>query len=67
MKSFLIRCENWNREHTKFSLFDPAGANCGFITIRTQDLSAFIDTKNWNGRIDWNGKLSPEETADEGV
>ena len=60
MKRFTIRCEEWTKVHVRFSLFDPAHANCGLITLRVEDVSDFISKTNWNGSINWNGKI-PEE------
>ena len=57
MKRFTMRCEQWNTQHVKFSLFDPSGANCGWIVIRTDDIADFIARDNWNGGIDWNDNL----------
>jgi len=58
-KSFLLRCEQSNPQHTQFSLFDPQGANCGTITVLTSAVDGFI-RYDWNGNVDWNGKLLKE-------
>lgn len=60
MKRFTIRCEEWTKVHVRFSLFDPAHANCGLVTLRVEDVSDFISKTNWNGGIDWNGKIPAE-------
>jgi hypothetical protein len=60
MKRFSFRCEEWTKVHVRFSLFDPVGANCGVITLRVEDVLDFISKTNWNGGINWNGRI-PEE------
>jgi hypothetical protein len=57
--NFKLSCISWDEVHVKFNLFDPAGANCGQICIRTADVEAFIGRRNWQGMIQWNG-LIPE-------
>ena len=61
MKRFTLRCESYDHVHVKFSLFDPANANCGLITIRTEDVTDFIGKGNWEGAINWNKKLPEDE------
>ena len=53
--NFKLSCTSWNDAHVKFNLFDPAGASCGQICIRTEDVEKFIHSRNWAGTIQWNG------------
>jgi len=53
-RSFKLRCESRNANHTKFSIFDQTGANCGTLTVRSQDAEDFVRF-DWNGDVDWNG------------
>jgi hypothetical protein len=50
---FKLRCDNIGPAHTRFTLFDPAHANCGSLTILTSDLTDFV-YYSWKGRVDWN-------------
>jgi hypothetical protein len=59
MKRFKLVSVEINDQHTKFSLFDPAGANCGFITILSEDVPDFISQWNWNGTLEWKNGLAP--------
>lgn len=53
---FSLDCVDWNSQHVKFRVFDRRGANCGEITILTEDVVEFVrDT--WCGNVQWNGKL----------
>jgi hypothetical protein len=65
MKRFKLRCEDSNEHHTKFTLFDAAGANCGRITVRTEDVWDLIGKFNWDGTVDWNS-ITPCDRAEEG-
>lgn len=51
-KQFKLRCDSSNSKHTRFTMFDPAGANCGSICINTCDVVPFMG-QDWNGEIDW--------------
>jgi hypothetical protein len=59
VKRFKLRCDSSNPQHMRFTLFDHTGANCGSITIRTEDAVAFHSKYNWNGDIDWNAQPLP--------
>ena len=60
MKKFKLTCTFSNPGHTRFTLFDYEGANCGQLTLRTKDVDYFLDA--WLGDIDWNGHhyINPE-------
>jgi hypothetical protein len=53
--NFKLSCIEWNSVHVKFNLFDPSGANCGQVCIRTEDVEKFIGKRNWVGTVAWNG------------
>ncbi len=55
-KKFKLRCDSTNSMHTRFTMFDQVGANCGNITVRTADVLDFI-AHDWAGDVDWNGNL----------
>lgn len=48
-----FKCTDINERHSKFNLYDKAGANCGHIAILTTELTEFAAL--WRGTIDWNG------------
>lgn len=50
---FKLRGDDIGSVHARFTLFDPEHANCGKLTIRTNDLSDFV-YYSWKGRVDWN-------------
>ena len=58
---FELVCLESNHKHTRFALFDPIGANCGQLAIRTEDLIPFA-VQNWNGTVDYRG-LIPDPLA----
>jgi len=62
MRKYKINCTEWNSRHVKFNVFDPAGANCGRLTIATGDTRNFVKY-SWNGYVSWEGKF-PEEVDD---
>lgn len=49
-----LRCDNVNDQHTQFTLIDWKRANCGVITILTDDVRRFM-REVWRGNIDWQG------------
>lgn len=51
---FKLRCEDTNQKHTRFTLFDGGGANCGSIRIDTADVIILIG-RDFHGHVDWNG------------
>lgn len=53
---FRISCIETNQRHTKFTLYDPHGANCGVITILTDDVRLFLQ-RSWNGDIFWHDHI----------
>jgi hypothetical protein len=61
MKPFTLTCLESNTRHTKFNVFDPTGANCGTLTILTDDVVGFIQ-RSWKGNINWDGKM-PDDDA----
>jgi hypothetical protein len=54
-ETYKLVCLECNEAHAKFNLFDPKGANCGMVTIATEDLHTFTGL-NWKGLVQW-----PEE------
>lgn len=64
MKPFKLSCVESNERHTIFNVFDPKGANCGRLTILTEDVINFLQ-HSWNGNIFWNGKM-PEAVMSRG-
>ena len=54
-KQFKLSCREWNRSHVHFTVFDPVGANCGNITVRTEDALMFV-SHSWDGIVEWNGR-----------
>ena len=58
-KRYKLDCQEWNDRHVKFVVFDPKGANCGMLTVETQDVINFVQ-HSWGGDIFWNGKM-PED------
>lgn len=57
LSRFKLSCVSVNEHHTVFNIFDPAGANCGQITVNTTDVIALVrDT--WRGNIDWNNRVN---------
>jgi len=54
-KQYKLDCMEWNPRHVKFNVFDPTGANCGILTILTDDALNFVKY-SWNGDISWHGK-----------
>lgn len=56
MPKYNLSCFDSNLQHTKFNMFDATGANCGRLTILTEDVVNFL-TNNWKGNIDWNGMI----------
>jgi hypothetical protein len=59
---YKIHCIEWNPRHVKFDVYDPPGANCGTLTILTDDVLNFI-TNSWNGDIFWHGKMPKDFLA----
>jgi len=62
---FTLRWEHSDGQHTKLSLIDPVGLNCGTLTIRTADLGLLAHGE-WKGDIDWQDcpqKFIPEACA----
>ncbi len=55
MKKFTLSCLSTNPTHTKFQIYDPHGANCGEITVLSEDAEKFV-AFNWSGTVLWNGK-----------
>jgi len=53
---FTISCKDTNPRHTTFAVYDFRGANCGTLTILTDDIPDFIQ-RSWNGNIQWNGRF----------
>jgi hypothetical protein len=53
-RKFKLRCTGTNTRHTKFTLFDASGANCGAICIETTDVVLLIG-RDFQGDLDWNG------------
>jgi len=51
---FKLSCTKWDSSHIWFNVFDATGANCGTITVLTDDVIDFV-SKNWNGDVTWNG------------
>lgn len=67
MKKFKLDCMDANPAHVRFRVLDWLGANCGNLTIRTEDAVRFV-AENWNGEVFWNGKIpssSKKEVAHE--
>lgn len=60
MTKYKLDCIEWNVKHVKFRVFDPAGANCGFLTIESSDVINFVQN-SWNGDVFWNG-FGPGDT-----
>lgn len=57
LSRFKLSCVEVNGKHTKFNIYDPAGANCGQITVNTKDVICLVrDT--WRGNVDWNYKVN---------
>lgn len=57
---FRLSCAAVNARHVSFALFDPAGANCGTVTILRADAKRFI-AEDWRGDVSWNGRLDAVE------
>ncbi len=53
---FELVCLESNHKHTRFVVFDTAGASCGKLCIRTQDLIPFV-VANWSGNVDYRGLI----------
>ena len=60
MRKYKLSCISWNARHVAFAVFDARGANCGQVTVLTDDVADFV-RYSWNGDIHWNG-LVPEGT-----
>jgi len=66
--NYRLDCIDYNSKHTVFRVFDrgtvgtqskePTKANCGTLTIQTDDLVWFLQHA-WKGDIWWNGLLPP--------
>ena len=66
--NYRLDCIAYNSKHTVFRVFDrgtvgtqskePTKANCGTLTIQTDDLVWFLQHA-WKGDIWWNGLLPP--------
>jgi hypothetical protein len=56
---YTLRWLSTNARHTRFTVFDHTGANCGDITVLTVDAKEFVDN-NWDGAVDWGNAPSIE-------
>lgn len=63
-KKFKLQCNSTNSKHTSFTLFDPAGVNCGTIRVLTSDVRDFISYDNWSGTVFWCGHLPHLDQSD---
>ena len=50
-----LSCLDSNAGHTRFIVFDTHGANCGIITISTQEEDLIALLNSWSGPIEWHG------------
>ncbi len=50
---FKLSCISSNSRHTVFTVFDSRGANCGQLTVLTDDVILFV-SRNWAGDVSWN-------------
>lgn len=60
-RKYKLDCFEWNSQHVRFRVFDTKGANCGTLTVLTEDVFEFVQN-SWNGDIVWNGKHIPKPT-----
>ncbi len=62
MKLYKLDCTEWNPQHVKFRVFDPTGANCGFLTVATDDVINFVKY-SWRGNLFWHGHM-PQDVVE---